>query len=143
MLRADGELQCWTNYTISRLPKFSPKELSSTYAQMGASDRSPHILMSDLTLAWACISPKGEERWSGERLSPFNQLSRCCQISQNTVFGKMHTYKNILYTLCTTMMDGKGFIMCRIMKKLLLTHFGQMGKMKSQANSMIYRVPKM
>lgn len=41
------------------------------------------------------------------------------------------------------MMDGNGVIMCRIMKKLLLTHFGQMGEMKSWANSMIYRVPKM
>lgn len=46
----------------------------------------------------------------------------------NIVFGKMHTYKNILYTLCPTTMDGKGLVMLRIMKKLLLTHFGQMEK---------------
>jgi len=94
---------------------------------MGVGDKSLHVLMCDLTLAWACASLKGGRKWSEGRLSPFNQLSRCCQISQNVVLGKMHTYKNILYTLCPTMMDGKGLIMCRSTKKLYLDTLGKWG----------------
>lgn len=68
-------------------------------------------------------SKRGEEVVWEEMISP-NQLSRCCQISQHHIW-QMHTYKNILYTLCTTMMNGKELIMLIIMKKLL-AHFGKM-----------------
>lgn len=141
MLQADGEMQCWTSYVISRLPNSLLKS------------RLPHVLGWVLVYELACpdewydtsmglYRSEKERRWSGERLSPFNQLSRCCQISQNIVFGKMNTYKNTLYTLCPTMMDGKGLIVCRNMKKFLLTHFGQTGKWSPGLIQWFIRSPK-
>lgn len=40
----------------------------------------------------------------------------------------MHMYKDIVYTLCSTMMDSKGLTMLRIMKELLPTNTAEMGK---------------
>ena len=44
------------------------------------------------------------------------------------IFDKMHMYKDIVYTLHPTMMDGKGLTMLRITKELLLTYTVETGK---------------
>lgn len=61
---------------------------------------SPQVQVNDFTLKVDLHNSKsgGGDR-PGEKLSPFNQLSKYCQISQHSIWQNKYIEKNFIYIM--------------------------------------------